>query len=110
SYAVPGEKSLTMRQLLFSAGGFSQVAHPDRVDLIRRLENDQEAIVRINLQGIFEGTQPDFYLKPDDTINVGTSVIATLLAIGRNGLRLSYGFGFVFDRNFSDTGDNNDDN
>ena len=73
---------------------------PERVDLIRRVGNDQEATVRLNLRAIFEGLQPDFYLKPNDTINIGTSFAATPLAVIRNGFRASYGFGFVLDRNF----------
>lgn len=101
TYALPGDRDLTLKQLIFAAGNVSQLAIPERVDLIRRVGNDQEAIVRLNLRAIFEGTQPDFYLKTNDTINIGTSLVATPLAVIRNGLRMSYGFGFVLDRNFS---------
>jgi len=101
TYSLPGDKDLTLKQLIFAAGNLSPVAIPERVDLIRRIDNDQEAVVRLNLRAIFEGTQPDFYLKPRDTINVGTSFAAVPLAVLRNGLRVSYGFGFVLDRNFS---------
>ena len=101
TYALPGEKDLTLKQLVFAAGNLSSLAIPERVDLIRRMDNDQEAVVRLNLRAIFEGTQPDFYLKPRDTINVGTSFAAVPLALLRNGLRVSYGFGFILDRNFS---------
>jgi hypothetical protein len=45
---------------------------------------------------------PDVYLKPDDRINVGTNFWAYPLAVVRNGFRVSYGFGFVLDRNFGD--------
>ncbi len=110
TYSIPGEKELTLRQVIFAAGGFSPLAHPDRVDLIRRMEGDMEAIVRVDLEGIFNGTAPDFYLKPTDTVNVGTSIVAAALAIVRSGLRISYGFGFVYDRNFADEVDDDDNN
>ena len=58
------------------------------------------AAVRLDLRAIFHGTQPDFYLKPNDLINVGTHFLATPLAVVRNGFRTTYGFGFVLDRNF----------
>ena len=101
TYSLPGDKDLTLKQLVFAAGNLSPVAIPERVDLIRRIGDEQEAVVRLNLRAIFEGTQPDFYLKPKDTINVGTNFASVPLAIVRSGLRLSYGFGFVLDRNFS---------
>ena len=41
-------------------------------------------------------------LKAEDLINVGTHPIAPLLATIRNSFRLTYGFGFVYDRNFGD--------
>ena len=36
----------------------------------------------------------------DDHIIIGTSWVATPLAIIRNGFRATYGFGFLLDRNF----------
>ncbi|WP_432799129.1 polysaccharide biosynthesis/export family protein [Poriferisphaera sp. WC338] len=100
AYQVPGESDLTIKQLIASAGGLSQLAIPERVDLTRRVADAQEATLRINVRAIFEGTEPDLYLKPNDLINVGTNFIATPLAIFRNGFRMTYGFGFVLDRNF----------
>jgi hypothetical protein len=102
TYALPGDKDLTLKQLIFAAGNLSPIAIPDRVDLVRRVGDDTEAIVRMNLRSIFEGTQPDFYLKPNDTINIGTNAYAPALAVLRNGFRMTYGFGFILDRNFDD--------
>ncbi len=101
AYNVPGEKDLTLKQLIVSGGNLSAIAIPERVDLIRRIGADQEATVRINLRAIFDGTEPDLFLKANDVINVGTNMAATPLAIFRNGLRATYGFGFVLDRNFN---------
>ena len=100
AYTVPGESDLNIKQLVASAGGFSQLAIPERVDLIRRINDTEESTIRINVRAIFEGLEPDLFLKPNDQINIGTNFIATPLAIFRNGFRMTYGFGFVLDRNF----------
>lgn len=102
AYTVPGERDLTLMQLIASAGGLGQLAIPERVDLVRRVDENQQAMVRLNVKAIFEGTEPDIFLKPNDLINVGTNFIATPLAITRNGFRMTYGFGFILDRNFSE--------
>ena len=67
---------------------------------LRRLGSNQRVIVQVNLQKIFDGEQPDIFLKKDDLLNIGTDAIAPFLAVTRNAYRLSYGFGFVYDRNF----------
>lgn len=103
TYALPGDKDLTLKQLIFAAGNLAPTAIPERVDLIRRVGDNQEATVRINLREIFHGVEPDFYLKPNDTINIGTNWIASPLAVIRNGFRMTYGFGFIIDRNFDDS-------
>ena len=102
AFTVPGEKELTLFRLLASSGGLAGTAWPEKCDLIRQLNENEQAIVRLNLRAIANGTEPDIYLKQNDVINVGTSGIATPLAIFRNGLRFTFGFGFVLDRNFSD--------
>jgi len=108
TFALPGGEEMTFTQLMLSSGGFSPLAVPERIDLIRRVGDHQQAYYRFNGRSIFKGEAPDFYLKPNDTLMVGTSMPASLLAVIRNGFRVSFGFGFVFDRNFSDSGD--DDN
>ena len=57
-------------------------------------------LVLIDLQKIFQGAQPDMYLKPDDQVMVGTNALAPFLLALRNGFRIAYGFGFLYDRNF----------
>ncbi|MEM6458025.1 MAG: polysaccharide biosynthesis/export family protein [Planctomycetota bacterium] len=100
AYTVPGEQDLTLKQLIASSGGLAGLAWPNKVDLIRRTANNQEVTIRLDLAAIFNGTEPDIFLKPDDLINIGSSGLATPLAIVRNGFRFTYGFGFVLDRNF----------
>jgi protein involved in polysaccharide export with SLBB domain len=99
TYGLPID-GLTLKQLIFSAGNFAALAVPERTDIIRRVGADQEVTVRMNLKAIFNGTQPDVYLKPNDTINVGTSFADYFAQVVRNGFRASYGFGFTIDRSF----------
>ena len=100
SFILPQEGRMTMLRALQTAGGLDSLAWPERAELIRALGEGRQAIVSVNMRAIAEGTQPDVYIKPDDQINVGTSFWATPLAVLRNGLRTSYGFGFLLDRNF----------
>ncbi len=104
--ARPGAYSLrgdtTVKEAVAAAGGLSLLAWPSRCELIRRLSGDQEEIRLLNLDRIFSGEEPDFFLRPNDILNVGTHAMAPFLATVRNSFRLSYGFGFVYDRNFAD--------
>lgn len=101
AYTLTG-RQITVKEAIASAGGFDLVAWPSRAELIRRLPGDQEEFRSINLDRILAGDEPDFFLKSHDIINVGTNAIAPFLATIRNSFRMSYGFGFVYDRNFAD--------
>ncbi|MEM1445491.1 MAG: polysaccharide biosynthesis/export family protein [Planctomycetota bacterium] len=100
TYTVPGERRLTIKQAVASAGGLNGLANPRKVDLVRRIGSDTEVTVRLDVKAIFDATEPDLYLQADDLLNVGSSFYAVPLAVIRNGFRASYGFGFVVDRNF----------
>ncbi|MDX2016192.1 MAG: polysaccharide biosynthesis/export family protein [Planctomycetota bacterium] len=102
SYDIPPVGRLKITSAITSAGGLSQIAIPDKVDLTRAIADGMQATVRVDLRAIYEGTQPNIYLRPDDEINVGTNFWATPLAVIRNGFRASYGFGFIVDRNLGD--------
>lgn len=101
AYELTGRK-LTVKEAVAAAGGFGPLAWPSRADLIRRVTKDEEQIIQLDLDAIFAGNAPDFYLKPNDIVNVGTTPAAIFLAVLRNAFRFSYGFGFVYDRNFAD--------
>ena len=100
-YSLSG-RQITVKQAVVSAGGFGPLAWPSRADLIRRVNKSEEQIIQIDLDAIYAGKTPDFYLRPNDVVNVGTSPAATFLAVLRNAFRFSYGFGLVYDRNFAD--------
>lgn len=100
-YQLSGEQ-VTLTQAVVAAGGFDQLAWPTRCEVIRRLDMDRQEITQWDLARIMDGKDPDFYLKPNDTVRVGTHPLAPLLATIRNSFRFTYGFGFVYDRNFAD--------
>jgi protein involved in polysaccharide export with SLBB domain len=86
--------------MIAAAGGLGPTAKPEKVSLTRRIGENLEATVTLNLAAIIQKTEPDIFLRPDDLISVGTDWGSTPLAIIRNGFRTSYGFGFLLDRNF----------
>jgi len=95
-------RPMTLKMAIAAAGGLGVLAWPKRCEVIRRLSDDREEIVMVDLDKIARGGQPDFYIKPDDLINVGTHPTARWRAVLRNAFRATYGFGFVYDRNFAD--------
>jgi protein involved in polysaccharide export with SLBB domain len=97
-YALTGRK-VTLKMAVAAGGNLGALAIPRRCDLIRRIGNDQEVTVQVNLQKIFDGEQPDIFLKANDVLNIGTDLVAPFLLITRNAYRASYGWGYVYDRN-----------
>jgi protein involved in polysaccharide export with SLBB domain len=95
-------RNISLMQAVIAAGGLDQLAWPERTMVVRRLSTDQQVFARVDLAKIFQGEQPDIMLKPDDQIYVGTNALAPFLAAFRNGFRLTYGFGFIYDRNYWD--------
>ncbi len=100
TFSLPPTGVFTLSRAVTTAGGLNNIAIPERVDLVRIVGENREAVVRLNLAAIRHKTEPDIILKPDDHIIIGTSWVATPLAIIRNGFRATYGFGFLLDRNF----------
>ncbi len=105
--ARPGVYSMTGRQItikmaLTAAGNLQGLPDPKNAVLYRRLEGNQELVMPMNVESIFRGEEPDVYLRPDDIIAVGSSPRAYWLSIVRYAFRLTYGFGFIYDRNFAD--------
>ncbi len=98
-YTLPAS-GLTLSRLVAAAGGAAPLAIPERVDLTRIVATNREATIRLNLAAIREKTEPDLYLRPDDHVIIGTTWFAVPLAVFRNGFRMTYGFGFLLDRNF----------
>lgn len=100
-YSLTG-RDITLKQAVAAGGGLALLAWPSRCEITRRLDQDREQIIPVNLEQIFAGNQPDVFLRPNDIVNVGTNIVAPFLATIRTSFRMSYGFGFVYDRNFGD--------
>ena len=95
-------RPMTLKMAIAAAGGLGPLAWPKRCEVIRRIGKDKEEIVMVDLDKIAAGEQPDFFVKPNDLVNVGTHPTARWRAVLRNAFRATYGFGFVYDRNFAD--------
>jgi hypothetical protein len=100
AYTLNGQR-VTLKQAIIAASMLDPLAIPQRTDVVRRLGPDREVWVRVDLSKLFAGTQPDVYIKPDDQVLVGTNAIAPYLAAFRNAFRITYGAGFIYDRNFA---------
>lgn len=103
AYQFNGQK-LTLTQATIAAGMLDPVAIPQRTMLVRRVSTgngDYQVHARLDLAKIFAGTDPDIYLMPDDQIRVGTNALAPFIAAARNAFRITYGFGFLYDRNYA---------
>ncbi len=96
---IPGER-VTLKRAIASARGLNAVAVPQRTQLVRQF-GDQDVFIRVDLAKIFVGQDPDLYIKPGDMVMVGTNFPAPFLAAFRNAFRVTYGFGFLYDRNFA---------
>lgn len=99
-YQLPIAGKLTLSRLVAAAGGLNPIAIPERVDLVRKIAPDRESALRVNLAAIRNRAEPDIYMRKDDHVIVGTNFWASPLAVVRNGFRMTYGFGFLLDRNF----------
>jgi protein involved in polysaccharide export with SLBB domain len=95
---------VTIKQAWIAGGGADDFAIPKRSELIRRLGPNKEVVVRIDLAKIWKFEQPDIYLKPNDSLYVGTNAPASFIAAVRNSFRFSTGMGFLYDQNFGPTG------
>ncbi len=70
-YPVPVGESITLLQAIAQAGGFTELASPDRVRIVRQLDGKQTTI-KARVADILggRGKQGDIPLKPDDVIVV----------------------------------------
>jgi hypothetical protein len=95
-------RPMTLKMAVAAAGGLGALAWPKKCEVVRRIGKQKEEIVMVDLDEIANGEKPDFFIKPNDLINVGTHATSRWRAILRNAFRATYGFGFVYDRNFAD--------
>lgn len=94
-------RPITLKMAIAAAGGLGPLGWPKRCEVIRRIGKNREEIVAVDLDKIARGEQPDFFIKPNDLINVGTHPTARWRAAWRNAFYASYGIGFSYSRNFA---------
>lgn len=94
-------RPLTLKMAMAVAGGLGPLAWPKHCEVTRRIGKDKEETVMVNLDKIARGDQPDFFIKPHDLINVGTHPTSFWRASLRTAFRSTYGFAFIYDRNFA---------
>ncbi|HPS55007.1 MAG TPA: polysaccharide biosynthesis/export family protein [Sedimentisphaerales bacterium] len=95
-------RPMTLKMAIASAGGLGSLAWPKKCEVTRRIGKEKEETVMVDLDKIARGEQPDFFIKPNDLVNVGTHPTSIWRAVLRNAFRATYGFGFIYDRNFAD--------
>jgi polysaccharide biosynthesis/export protein len=95
-------RPMTLKMAIAAAGGLGPLAWPKRCEVVRRIAKKREEIVMVDLDKITMGEQPDFFIKPNDLINVGTHPTSRWRAVLRNAFSATYGFGFTYSRNFGD--------
>jgi len=54
----------------------------------------------VDMSKVWSGDLPDVFIKPNDTIVVGTDWWAAFLGAVRSSFRLTYGAGFLYDRDY----------
>jgi polysaccharide biosynthesis/export protein len=68
------EEGLTASHAITRAGGFNDLAAPNRTIVLRTLADGTIQRVRVRLKDVEKGKTPDFPLKPGDRINVKQSI------------------------------------
>ncbi len=70
-YSLAGRR-VTITMALAAAGNMSPTAWPEHSELLRRVGENQEQIIPIDIEKIYRGEETDIVLKAGDVIVVGT--------------------------------------
>lgn len=71
-YPLPFGEPMTLLQAIASAGGFTELASPDRVRIVRRMPDGHQTTLKIRVSDLLggKGRQQDIPLEPNDVIMV----------------------------------------
>ena len=78
---LPPESTMTMKELILKAAGFSETANGSKVRVSRVLPDGTTKIYTLNVEGILKGKDPgksadnNFVLEPDDIVYVPEKII-----------------------------------
>jgi len=70
----PGKTELSLLEAISLAGGFSDIANPSRIKIMRKVEGGSSRVIRANAESIISGKQQDVVLLPGDVIHVTESL------------------------------------
>ena len=71
---IPPDEGLTVVQAIVRAGGFSDIAATDRVNILRAAQDGTQVKIVVNVAAIIKGQNKDFPLKSDDVISVPETI------------------------------------
>lgn len=70
-YPLPFGEQTTLLQAIAVAGGFTELASPDRVRIVRRMPDGHQTTLKVRVSDLLKGgKQQDIPLKPNDVIMV----------------------------------------
>ena len=96
---------ITLKAAIAIAGGLGGLAWPDRCTVYRRI-GQREQMIQVDLDRIFAGKEPDFFIRRNDIINVGTHPFAPFLrrlrALTLPNPIANLGYSLTYSRNFAD--------
>lgn len=70
-YPLPGGESRTLLQAIAEAGGFTELASPDRVRIVRKTPDGKQTTLKVRVSDLLGGgRQQDVPLEPNDVIMV----------------------------------------
>jgi polysaccharide biosynthesis/export protein len=95
-------RPLTLKMAIAAAGGLAPTAWPKHCEVTRRIGKDKEETVMVDFDKIARGEQPDFFIKPNDLINVGTHPTSMFRYKLLNAFSPTYGFYLVYTRYFTE--------
>ena len=71
---ILADEGLTVVQAIARAGGFTDVAATDRVNILRTAQDGSQVKVIVNVAAIIKGQSQDIPLKPDDVLSVPETI------------------------------------
>ncbi len=106
-FSIGGNDKVTLKKAWIAAGGADNFAFPNRAEVVRRVGTNREVCARVDMARVLALQQPDIYLKPNDTVFVGTHFIAPFLAAVRTSFQFTYGADFLYDVNYAPVNNSN---
>ncbi|MBN1689316.1 MAG: polysaccharide export protein [Candidatus Omnitrophica bacterium] len=69
-----GQRHFTLLQAISSAGGFSPIANPKKIKIMRKTTTGKSQVIRANAEDILSGKAEDIPLEPGDVVHVAESL------------------------------------